>query len=158
MTESVNGNGTEPAYAEAVRNGRDVLDAGVATIKQQLERMRTAQAVQSQFALERIRLTMEQQMARASLEASKAALTESLRPTTMRAWPTAFARSLRLPEDGSGQGDGDMDSPFSSPEVRLTAIAADAVEYLTDLFYRRMSELAKAHPAYFHLDDSRFYH
>jgi hypothetical protein len=79
MTESVNGNGTEPAYAEAVRNGRDVLDAGVATIKQQLERMRTAQAVQSQFALERIRLTMEQQMARASLEASKAALTESLR-------------------------------------------------------------------------------
>jgi hypothetical protein len=51
-----------------------------------------------------------------------------------------------------------MDSPFSSPEVRLAAIAADAVEYLTDLFYRRMSELAKAHPAYFHLDDSRFYH
>src|SRR5262245_32500262 len=31
-----------------------------------------------------------------------------------------------------------MDSPFSTPETRLAVIAAQAVEYLTELFYRRV--------------------
>ena len=53
---------------------------------------------------------------------------------------------------------GVMDSPFSTPETRLAVIAAQAVEYLTELFYRRLSELAKSRPANFFLDDSRWYH
>jgi len=88
MTESVNGNGSpEPTYTHAVEthgrvwNGGNCcqLEAGVASIKSQLEAMRTAQNAHERFATEQLRLTMGQQAAQASLNASKQALTNCLR-------------------------------------------------------------------------------
>jgi hypothetical protein len=49
-------------------------------------------------------------------------------------------------------------SPLSTPEVRLAVAAAEAVKYLEEVFYRRLSELAKSRPGNFFLDDSRYYH
>jgi hypothetical protein len=51
-----------------------------------------------------------------------------------------------------------MDSPFSTPDAHLAAIAARAVEYLSELFHRAVLEAEKSHPANFHVDDSGHLH
>jgi hypothetical protein len=64
MAENVTGNGSAESYSAAVReaggvwkngngNGADQLDAGVATLKAQLQAFQQAKATQQQFAIAR---------------------------------------------------------------------------------------------------------